>query len=64
MFFRGLQGLKNYQGPANVLINILFGGIPFSPSTTTLPPAITNNEGNLVIYLILMYLQFNFNHLS
>jgi hypothetical protein len=45
---RGLQELNGYQGPANILINILFGGQQLSPSLTSVPPDLLNNEGSLV----------------
>lgn len=46
--FRGLQELNGYQGPANILINILFGGQQLSPALTSVPPDLINNEGSLV----------------
>ena len=48
LLFRGLNELKNYQGPAASLINAIFGGMPFSSAVLSLPPALKDHQGNLV----------------
>ena len=50
MFHSGLNGLKNYQGPAAPLINTLFGGQMFSSATLSLPPVLLGYNKDLVWY--------------
>ena len=45
---RGLNSLKNYQGPAAALINTLFGGQTFSSATISLPPILLGYNSDLV----------------
>lgn len=39
--------MKNYQGPAGLLINTLFGGQLFSSATLSLPPILLGHDKNL-----------------
>lgn len=46
-FTRGLEGLKNYSGPANRLVGTLFSGQQFSTPHVTLPPVLIGSESQL-----------------
>ena len=45
---RGLNDLKNYNGPATALMNCVFGGSTFSPSVSSFPPSLISHDGGLI----------------